>query len=71
MSFITGRHCRRTPDKWIVGIRISKGTTFSQVSEPHSPMFAFPYFGNCRGSDSFRITVEEDAQPSDPEVLFR
>ena len=31
MSFITGRHRRRTPDKWIVGIRISKGTTFSQV----------------------------------------
>ena len=71
MSFITGRHRRRTPDKWIVGIRISKGTTLSRDSEPHSPMFAFPYFGNSMGSDFFRTTVERDARPSDPETPFR
>ena len=70
MSFITGQHCRRTPDKWIVGIRISKGTTLSRDSEPHSPVFAFPYFGNRIGSDFFQITVEKDARPSDPDMLF-
>lgn len=70
MSFITGRHRRRTPDKWIVGIRIRKGTTLSRVSEPHFPVFAFPYFGNRRGSDVFRTTVGRDARPSDPDVLF-
>lgn len=70
MSFITGRHRRRTPDKWIVGIRINKGTTLSQGSEPHSPVFAFPYFGNRIGSDFFQITVEKDARPSGPGHAF-
>lgn len=71
MSFITGRHRRRTPDKWIVGIRIKEGTTHSRVPEPHFPVFAFPYFGNRGGSELFRTTVGRDARPSDPDVLSR